>query len=61
MPLDAIAGTRLPLTMARAEDLINAAALRDGNLAQITQAARELMQAVRSARGLSLETTASLH
>jgi hypothetical protein len=31
MPLDAIAGTRLPLTMARAEDLVNAAALRDEN------------------------------
>ena len=42
-------------------DLISAAALREGNLAKITQAARELMQAVRSARGLSRETTGSLH
>jgi len=42
-------------------DLISAAALREGNLAKITQAARELVQAVRSARGLSRETTGSLH
>jgi len=42
-------------------DLISAAALREGNLARITQAARELVQAVRSARGLSRETTGSLH
>jgi 2-dehydro-3-deoxyphosphogluconate aldolase/(4S)-4-hydroxy-2-oxoglutarate aldolase len=34
-------------------DLINAAALRDGNLAKITQAARELVLAVRSARDLA--------
>jgi 2-dehydro-3-deoxyphosphogluconate aldolase/(4S)-4-hydroxy-2-oxoglutarate aldolase len=31
-------------------DLVNAAALRDGNLTMITQAARELVEAVRSAR-----------
>jgi 2-dehydro-3-deoxyphosphogluconate aldolase/(4S)-4-hydroxy-2-oxoglutarate aldolase len=31
-------------------DLVSAAALRDGNLANITQAARELVQAVRAAR-----------
>jgi 2-dehydro-3-deoxyphosphogluconate aldolase / (4S)-4-hydroxy-2-oxoglutarate aldolase len=42
-------------------DLINAAALRDGNLARITQAARELVQAVRSAREVSLEKASSLH
>ena len=40
-------------------DLVNAAALRDGNLARITQAARELVQAVRSARELSLEKARS--
>ena len=34
-------------------DLVNAAALRDGNLAKITQAARELVLAVRSARELA--------
>jgi 2-dehydro-3-deoxyphosphogluconate aldolase/(4S)-4-hydroxy-2-oxoglutarate aldolase len=33
-------------------DLINAAAIRDGNLAKITQAARELVQAVHAAREL---------
>ena len=33
-------------------DLVNAAALRDGNLAKITQAARELVQAVHAAREL---------
>jgi len=38
-------------------DLINAAALRDGNLAKITQAARELVLAVRSARDLAPEKT----
>jgi 2-dehydro-3-deoxyphosphogluconate aldolase/(4S)-4-hydroxy-2-oxoglutarate aldolase len=31
-------------------DLVSAAALREGNLAKITQAARELLQAVRAAR-----------
>jgi 2-dehydro-3-deoxyphosphogluconate aldolase/(4S)-4-hydroxy-2-oxoglutarate aldolase len=36
-------------------DLINAAALREGNLAKITQAARELVEAVRAARGQILE------
>ena len=33
-------------------DLVNAAALRDGNLAKITQAARELVRAVHAARAL---------
>lgn len=33
-------------------DLVNAAALRDGNLEKITQAARELVQAVNAAREL---------
>jgi 2-dehydro-3-deoxyphosphogluconate aldolase/(4S)-4-hydroxy-2-oxoglutarate aldolase len=33
-------------------DLVSAAALREGNLAKITQAARELVQAVRAAREL---------
>jgi 2-dehydro-3-deoxyphosphogluconate aldolase/(4S)-4-hydroxy-2-oxoglutarate aldolase len=36
-------------------DLVNAAALRDGNLAKITQAARELVQAVRAGRESALE------
>jgi hypothetical protein len=36
-------------------DLVNAAALRAGNLAMITQAARELVQAVHSARELALK------
>jgi 2-dehydro-3-deoxyphosphogluconate aldolase / (4S)-4-hydroxy-2-oxoglutarate aldolase len=36
-------------------DLINAAALREGNLAKITQAAQELVQAVQAARGYVLE------
>ncbi len=36
-------------------DLVNAAALREGNLGKITQAARELVEAVRAARGLVLE------
>jgi 2-dehydro-3-deoxyphosphogluconate aldolase / (4S)-4-hydroxy-2-oxoglutarate aldolase len=36
-------------------DLVNAAALRDGNLEKITEAARELVQAVHAARGLALE------
>jgi len=36
-------------------DLVNAAALRDGNLAKITQAAQELVQAVRTARESTLE------
>jgi len=33
-------------------DLVNAAALRDGNLAKITQAARELVRAVHAGRAL---------
>ena len=41
-------------------DLVNAAALRDGNLANITQAARELVQAVRSARDSALEKASTL-
>ncbi|HVR26030.1 MAG TPA: bifunctional 4-hydroxy-2-oxoglutarate aldolase/2-dehydro-3-deoxy-phosphogluconate aldolase [Candidatus Polarisedimenticolia bacterium] len=36
-------------------DLVNAAALRAGNLAMITQAAREMVQAVHSARELALK------
>jgi len=36
-------------------DLVNEAALRDGNLAKITQTARELVQAVVSARESALE------
>ena len=35
-------------------DLVNAAALRAGNLAKITQAAREMVQAVHAARELAL-------
>ncbi len=42
-------------------ELVNASALRAGNLAKITQAARELVQAVHEARELSLEKTSSLH
>jgi len=42
-------------------ELVNASALRTGNLAKITQAARELVQAVHEARELSLEKTSSLH
>jgi 2-dehydro-3-deoxyphosphogluconate aldolase/(4S)-4-hydroxy-2-oxoglutarate aldolase len=42
-------------------DLVNAAALRDGNLTKITQAARELVEAVRAARGLALEKTGLTH
>jgi 2-dehydro-3-deoxyphosphogluconate aldolase/(4S)-4-hydroxy-2-oxoglutarate aldolase len=41
-------------------DLVDAAALRDGNLSKITQAARDLVRAVRSARELSREKTSSL-
>jgi 2-dehydro-3-deoxyphosphogluconate aldolase/(4S)-4-hydroxy-2-oxoglutarate aldolase len=41
-------------------DLINAASLRDGNLTRITQSARELVQAVHSAREVSLEKASSL-
>jgi 2-dehydro-3-deoxyphosphogluconate aldolase / (4S)-4-hydroxy-2-oxoglutarate aldolase len=40
-------------------DLVNAAALRDGNLAKITQAARELVQAVSSARKRELQQIGS--
>jgi 2-dehydro-3-deoxyphosphogluconate aldolase/(4S)-4-hydroxy-2-oxoglutarate aldolase len=42
-------------------DLVNAAALRDGNLTKITQAARELVETVRAARGLALEKAGSPH
>ena len=42
-------------------DLVNAAALRAGNLAKITQAARELVQAVHAARESALEKTTSAH
>jgi 2-dehydro-3-deoxyphosphogluconate aldolase/(4S)-4-hydroxy-2-oxoglutarate aldolase len=42
-------------------DLINAAALREGNLAKITQAARELVEAVRAARGLVAEKASLPH
>jgi 2-dehydro-3-deoxyphosphogluconate aldolase/(4S)-4-hydroxy-2-oxoglutarate aldolase len=42
-------------------DLINAAALREGNLAKITQAAQELVQAVQRARGLVLEKAGLSH
>jgi 2-dehydro-3-deoxyphosphogluconate aldolase / (4S)-4-hydroxy-2-oxoglutarate aldolase len=38
-------------------DLVNAAALREGNLAKITQSAQELVQAVRAARESMLEKT----
>ncbi len=42
-------------------DLVNAAALRDGNLAKVTQAARDLVEAVRAARGLALEKASLPH
>ena len=42
-------------------DLINAAALREGNLAKITQAAQELVRAVQAARGLVLEKAGLPH
>jgi 2-dehydro-3-deoxyphosphogluconate aldolase/(4S)-4-hydroxy-2-oxoglutarate aldolase len=42
-------------------DLVNPDALRDGNLAKITAAARELVQAVSSARNPSIEKTTPLH
>ena len=42
-------------------DLVNAAALREGNLAKITQGARELVETVRAARGLVLEKAALPH
>jgi 2-dehydro-3-deoxyphosphogluconate aldolase/(4S)-4-hydroxy-2-oxoglutarate aldolase len=42
-------------------DLVNSAALREGNLAKITQSARELVQAVRAARESMLEKTNALH
>jgi 2-dehydro-3-deoxyphosphogluconate aldolase/(4S)-4-hydroxy-2-oxoglutarate aldolase len=41
-------------------DLVNAAALRDGNLAKITQVSRELVDAVHAARESALERTRSL-
>jgi 2-dehydro-3-deoxyphosphogluconate aldolase / (4S)-4-hydroxy-2-oxoglutarate aldolase len=41
-------------------DLVNAAALRDGNLAKITHAARELVQAVHAARELASEKASLL-
>ncbi len=42
-------------------DLVNAAALRDGNPAKITQAARELVETVRAARAQALEKTGPVH
>jgi 2-dehydro-3-deoxyphosphogluconate aldolase/(4S)-4-hydroxy-2-oxoglutarate aldolase len=42
-------------------DLVNATALRAGDLAKITQAARALIQAVHGARELSLEKTSLPH
>jgi 2-dehydro-3-deoxyphosphogluconate aldolase/(4S)-4-hydroxy-2-oxoglutarate aldolase len=42
-------------------DLVNAAALRSGNLMKITQAASELVQAVHMARELALEKAGPLH
>ncbi len=42
-------------------DLVNADDLRNGNLAKITQAARELVQAVHAARDSALEKANSLH
>jgi 2-dehydro-3-deoxyphosphogluconate aldolase/(4S)-4-hydroxy-2-oxoglutarate aldolase len=39
-------------------ELVSAAALREGNLAKITEAARELAQAVRSARPSPQKTVA---
>jgi 2-dehydro-3-deoxyphosphogluconate aldolase / (4S)-4-hydroxy-2-oxoglutarate aldolase len=42
-------------------DLVNATALRAGDLAKITQAARELVQAVHGARELALEKTSLPH
>ena len=42
-------------------DLLNAADLRGGNLAKITQAARELVQAVHAARDSALEKANSVH
>jgi 2-dehydro-3-deoxyphosphogluconate aldolase/(4S)-4-hydroxy-2-oxoglutarate aldolase len=41
-------------------DLVNAAALRAGNLARITQAARDLVLVVQAARELALEKSGSL-
>ena len=42
-------------------DLVNAATLRDGNLTKITQAARELVEVVRAARGLAPEKATLQH
>jgi len=42
-------------------DLVNASALRDGNLAKITEAARELVRAVQSARESVLEKASPVH
>src|SRR5258708_10871422 len=42
-------------------ELVNASALRTGTLANITQAARALVQAVPQARGVALEKTRSMH
>ncbi|MGC1476276.1 MAG: hypothetical protein WA804_10555, partial [Terriglobales bacterium] len=42
-------------------DLVNATALRAGDLAKITQAARALIQAVHGARELALEKTSLPH
>jgi 2-dehydro-3-deoxyphosphogluconate aldolase/(4S)-4-hydroxy-2-oxoglutarate aldolase len=42
-------------------DLINAAALREGNVAKITQAAQELVQAVQEARRVASEQSSPKH
>ena len=42
-------------------DLVSASALREGNLAKITEAAHELAKAVHAARGPALEKTGALH
>jgi 2-dehydro-3-deoxyphosphogluconate aldolase/(4S)-4-hydroxy-2-oxoglutarate aldolase len=42
-------------------DLVNAAALRSGDVATITEAARELVKAVHAARELALEKASLLH
>jgi len=42
-------------------DLVNAAALREGNLAKITQAAQELVQTIQAARGRVLDKAGLLH
>jgi 2-dehydro-3-deoxyphosphogluconate aldolase/(4S)-4-hydroxy-2-oxoglutarate aldolase len=42
-------------------DLVNAAALREGNLDKITRAAQELVQAVQAARRMASENTSPKH